>query len=787
MIKPHKKIMKKNHLLTLLLAAVPAAVLADVSHPDASMADSSRVYDLDAVVVVAQPKEQQRLRQQPLSSDILSGEALQRAGWSDLRGASSYVPNFVMPSYGSRLTSSVYVRGIGSRINAPAVGIYVDGIPLWSKSAFNTYLYDVSRLDVLRGAQGTLYGMNTEGGLVRVYTADPLRSQGTTLTAGTGSHSRINGQLTHAFLLSKNLGILVGGFYNGQHGFFHNSTLDRRADDTKEAGGRFKMAWTPSERWRVNLLADYQYTHQNGFPYGLMDEETGHTADPATNHLGFYRRNLLVTGLDATFHANAFDLNAVTSYQYLKDYMLMDIDYLPQELMTMEQRQFQNSFSQELTLKSRRPDAFWRWTLGGIFSAQWLKTQAPVNMNYYPVILSAMVSSMMQRGLSAEAAAAAAKASLQRMGMTEESGMNQIPGLFHTPVYNLGFYHQSDFRLAPRLTLTAGLRYDYSHVSIDYETSASLSMMGVTVSSLLAHQDHNDFNQLLPRLGLTWQIDRLGSNVYASVTKGYRAGGFNIQMFSDILSSELQGSGRQRGGTQHDEAFYSRLKQVIAYDPETSWNYEAGTHLNLFEGSVQFDLSAFYMQVHDLQVSHMAGRYGFGRMMTNAGRSRSCGLEASLRGHALQDRLSYRLAYGYTHATFRDYRDSVRTTGGYEVVSYKGKRVPFIPEHTFSAAADYRLSFARGVLKALTFGADVTAQGRTFWDEANTVKQNFYAVLGARLQADFGPLACTLWGHNLTGTDYNAFAVSSAASGQTHWFAQRGNPFTWGIDVKWRF
>ena len=88
---------------------------------------------------------------------MYTGKEMNALGVRDLRELSSYVPSFVMPNYGSRLTSSIYVRGIGSRVNSPAVGIYEDGIPLMSKSAFNSHLYQIDRIDVLRGPQGTLY------------------------------------------------------------------------------------------------------------------------------------------------------------------------------------------------------------------------------------------------------------------------------------------------------------------------------------------------------------------------------------------------------------------------------------------------------------------------------------------------------------------------------------------------------------------------------------------------------------------------------------------------------
>ena len=136
--------------------------------------DSSHVYELDEVCVVRQPKEQFLLRRQGVSSTMLSAKDMFTLHATDLRELSSYVPNFVMPKYGSRYTSAMYVRGIGSRINSPAVGIYVDGMPLMSKSSFNTFFHDISRVDILRGPQGTLYGLNTEGGLVRIYSRNPI-------------------------------------------------------------------------------------------------------------------------------------------------------------------------------------------------------------------------------------------------------------------------------------------------------------------------------------------------------------------------------------------------------------------------------------------------------------------------------------------------------------------------------------------------------------------------------------------------------------------------------------
>ena len=192
--------MKKNLMMALVAVSIATSAWADSR---LAPADSSRVYDLDEVVVVSQSKEYAKLRQQPLSSTVLTGNEIGSLGVRDLREISDFVPSFVMPNYGARFTSSIYVRGIGSRVNSPSMGIYVDDIPLMNKSAFNSHTWQLDRVDVLRGPQGTLYGVNTEGGLVRQYTKNPLRYQGTDIKLGIGTHFYRNAEVAHYQKLSE--------------------------------------------------------------------------------------------------------------------------------------------------------------------------------------------------------------------------------------------------------------------------------------------------------------------------------------------------------------------------------------------------------------------------------------------------------------------------------------------------------------------------------------------------------------------------------------------------------
>lgn len=804
---------KHGWILSVLLSSTLTA-LADgtktldnkreITLPYVTLSDTSHVRSLEEVIVISQPKEACRV----LCQTIKKSDEIERLGVRDLRELSAYIPSFVMPNYGSRLTSSIYIRGIGSRINNPAVGIYVDGMPLMSKSAFNFHTYDLEGITVARGPQGTLYGQNTEGGLVQMYTRNPMDYQGTDVKLGWGTRFYRNAEVSHYNKVNDKLAFSLAGFYEGQNGFFKNQTTGGRADLYNEAGGKLKIVFRPNEKMDFSYVADYQYVRQNAFPYGIMGEQ-GQTAPPSTNYQSNYRRNMFNTALNMKIAGNGFDFFSTTSYQYLKDYMLMDQDYLPQDYMHLIQRQFQNAMTQEFVFRSNNRSS-WHWITGAFFSSQWLKTNAPVyfgesvtnpiSRGITHAMYNAMVNSMkgrfIQQGMTEEQAIEAAKAAIEKAGGIKLDVQMQVPGNFRTPQSNLAFYHESRIDITPRLSAILGLRYDYNHVGIQYDTHAEMTMaahvMGQqatnVLSSYLNNHIHNDFNQLLPEFGIRYRLDNFGSDIYALASKGYRAGGFNIQMFSDILQTELNANSQMamRGSYDipHSAEDYRRIAQTIAYKPEVTWSYELGTHQKLFNNTLQFDFSAYYMQVRDQQLSVMAGNYGYGRMMVNAGKSRSCGIEASLSGNALNKHLAWSVNYGLTHAVFKEYKDSVTINGAKEVVDYQDKKVPYVPMHTFSAVADYRLDFTGCTLKSLTIGANVHAQGKTYWNEANTYSQNLYAILGAHIDANFGKVELSIYGRNLTNTRYNTFVVNSGASGQTYNFAQQGNPIQFGANLR---
>ena len=295
--------------------------------------DTTKVIDIEEVVVIASPKETGKLRELPTAVSLLSQKDMQANQITTLKNVSSLVPNFFMPDYGSRLTSAIYIRGIGSRINTPAVGLYVDNIPYIDKSAFDFNFYDIERIDILRGPQGTLYGRNTMGGLIKVHTRSPFSYQGTDvkLSYGTKSNYR-SASLTHYHRWSDCFAFSAGGYYEGSDGFFRNSLNGKKVDNMEAGGGRIHAIWLPSENLKLDFTIGYDYNDEGGYPYyytGAIDgyDKENEKYKNYTGKISYdqdctYRRGLFNTGLNIEYQAQKFILSAVTGFQNLNDRML---------------------------------------------------------------------------------------------------------------------------------------------------------------------------------------------------------------------------------------------------------------------------------------------------------------------------------------------------------------------------------------------------------------------------------------------------------------------------------
>ena len=206
-------------------------------------------------VTVTAIKQSSDMRTQATALTVIGQQEAERNQVLSVKTAADLVPNLFIPDYGSRMTSTVYVRGIGTRIDQPAVGLTIDNVPVMTKENYDFDLTDVARFEVLRGPQNTLYGRNTLGGLMNVYTLSPLNYQGTRAVVEGASHGTWRVGTSHYRLLKDNLGLSLAAQYNSTRGEFTNQYNGRRCDLERQFNARAKVEWRNHDGWYVSNVA----------------------------------------------------------------------------------------------------------------------------------------------------------------------------------------------------------------------------------------------------------------------------------------------------------------------------------------------------------------------------------------------------------------------------------------------------------------------------------------------------------------------------------------------------
>ena len=776
-----------------------------------SIADTQ---ELSEVVVSGNMKQFGSLEEQPMSAQDLSVRRLRKNGMEGLKSMSQMVPNLFYPEYGSRLTPAIYIRGIGSRANTPVVGLYVDDVALMEKSSFDFSLADAERVEVLRGPQSTLYGRNAMGGVMKVYTANPLQEGKATefrLGASTKDAMR-SGYIHHSNLLTESLGLAFTGFYRGDNGYNRNVFLNRRSNGSEAGGGKLRLTYNRRPRFLLDFQTSAEYSDEDAYDYYNTSNNR-----IESGFLGSYRRTLVNSSLKMTTEQRRFSMSSVTAYQYLRDRMKMDQDYSPADIFQLQQRQRSHALSEEIVFKGSTPHISFlaspfslEWTAGGYLAYQSLKTNAPVTFGQDGI--QALIQSGIDQGF------AAANAAMAPMGMSLALNITDpqlvVAGEFDTPLLNAAAFGQLCLKdiLTAGLDFTVGARFDYEHRSMDYLTGTTLhSNFSMTRGGnpMMTPQDFSTYSgyegrmkdnqtRVLPKVAVSYRFGKGKSHpilkggdgsVYASVAEGFRSGGYNFQMFSELIQASMRNDlmrsladdptvGPRLVRYMPNIADNPSANSTTVFKPETSWNYEVGTHLNLFDSHLTLSAALFYIMVNNQQITRFAAGNGLGRQVLNAGKSQSCGMELSASGwfNIAHNPLRLTANYGYTHATFTDY-DAGVSNG--ENIDYDGNYLPFAPRHTFSASADYLFPIRE---VTMDLGINTTGQGRIYWTEDNATYQPYYQLLGAHIGVKYKEISLTLWGRNITGKSYMPFYFVSQGQG----FAQRCRPRQFGATLSIR-
>jgi len=743
----------------LLATLVVLTTLQFIKADNASDTIISNRYNLNEVTVVS-TRETLPLKELPASGTTLSAQTLSDRNISSLKDVSAFAPNFYIPDYGSKLTSAVYVRGVGTRMSGSTLGLYVDNIPYLDKSAFDCDFYDIEHIEMLRGPQGVLYGRNSLGGIVNVRTLSPFNFQGTKLLLSAGNYGQYKAQLSHYAKFNDKLALSLSGYFNNSNGFFTNQFNGEKADKSRSSGGRAHLEWHPTARLKAEYTVAYDYSDQNGYPYAKLTN--GVIGNINYNDPGAYNRKLLTNGLFVEYKADKFVISSTTSYQYMKDRMQLDQDFTPDSIFNLTQKQNLKAWTQEFVVKSRNESKY-QWVAGIFGFHQDFTTDSPMMFEKGGL-------AMIQGYLTA------AKASNPYMPtITITNKEMPVPGLFINPSQGIAAYHQSSYKLG-KLTFTAGLRLEYEQTRINYSTSGTLKTLvklpqpyipafPVDSTYSVAGKSVHEYWELLPKLALKYDFCPQHS-VYVSVSKGYKAGGYNYTMLSDILNLKMSGK-----KTPAD------IDQYITFKPEYNWNYEIGMHSQPIKGRLFADMAVFLIDSRNQQIVTYTNIGG--RTVQNAGRSQSKGVEASLRA-LFTDNLSASLSYGYTDATFTQY--TVNNQAG-QTVSYRGNHIPFAPQHTVALSADYSIPVNASLIDRLVINAQGTGVGRIYWNESNSVSQAFYTLVNGRITAEKGNIRFGVWTKNALNTGYQVFYFTSVGNE----FAQKGKPAQYGVELNLTF
>lgn len=775
--------MKQRYLSVLTIGSFVClqSVYADEVNVNAN--DTIKTYNIDEVIVTSSTKETNDLRTLPGSVSILSPQAISGRQIDALKDISAFVPNLYMPDYGSKMTSAIYIRGIGARSSGQSVGLYVDNVPYLDKSTFDFELNDIQRIEVLRGPQGTLYGRNAMGGIINIYTLSPFSYQGTRLSISGGSHGAMKAKASHYSKLSESVGLSVSGYYDRDNGYFMNEFNDTRADKQQSAGGRFKLDWLISPALKAQYSFNYDYVDQGAFPYGQYDKETGTVKPIRINDPSSYMRRMLNNSLHLEWTTDRFMLSSTTAYQYLKDDMQMDQDYTEKSIFTLNQKQKQYAWNQEVAIRSNHKKNY-QWSFGAYGFYNSLNTDGPV------IFKKDGIQEILQDSFD--------KLALENPNMPvqltvsgDEKGQIYFPGTFDTPTYGAALFHQSTYNdlFVEGLSITGGVRLDYEKAKLNYDSAVDSMKMGVSMhgrpmgvfpmDTRMEGTLEQDFLQVLPKVSLRYQCSP-ATFTYVSVARGYKTGGYNVQMFGDLIQAQAKYELMNKF-MPADAVAPEAVGNVASFKPEHSWNYEVGIRSELIKNRLNAELTAFYMDIQDLQLTTFAEN-GSGRMITNGGKADSYGVEVSLRG-LIAEGLTADLNYGFTRATFRDYISKEKIDGKVVEMNYKGNFIPYTPRHTINLGIQYMKLFRNKFIDQFSVSAQYSGAGKIFWTEANDISQKFYGTVNGKIGVRKGIVKLDVWSRNITDTDYQAFYFESFNNS----FIQKGKPFQIGAELSVAF
>lgn len=615
----------------------------------------------DIELVVTAQKTPQNSQDVPISLTVLPRQELADGQINSIRGIAANTPNFFTTT-NDRAFNFYSIRGLsnGNYLTRDTVGFYIDDVPYENAHQFLPgVLFDLERVEILRGSQSTLYGRNSQAGVVNVISRPPSNSPEFNTSFSYGNYNQYQAQLSLSNAIIPNqLGFRLSGAYNSRDGFTENTFLNESVNGQTSIGGRANILWTPTPEWNISFIASGAANQDGDNTFvPLSQREKFQTA---LNDRGETDLSISSQSLRVAYTGSAFRLTAITAHNFTDFGYRADADYTADDLGRYDSEIKSTIWSQELRLQSPVDSDRFRWLLGGYYQHRDLILD-PQSLIYTP--LGAAIFGL------------------------PEPGTETTSATYNQTTY--AAFGQVDFKPIEPLTLTAGLRYESNREVLDRQ-KVFQSASGVVPSGIAYNDATVTDDVVLPKFAIQYAFDE-NISVYGSLTRGYKP------------------------PTQN---YSTENTNLLVVRPEKSWNYEVGIKTSWLNNRLIANFAAFWNDISDYQVS-VTGEDGFTRDNANA-EVEIKGVELEIRATPI-DGFDIIAGFGYADGQFTKY------TNPFTGQNFIGKRLTFAPEYTYNLAVQYRSQ--SGLFSRL----ELQGVGTYFFDEANTIKQNPFALINTRI------------------------------------------------------
>ncbi len=668
----------RNFVKVLILCGLSTTnVLADDDEDEAGQNEVRRI-------IITAEKIGEDLMDVSSSVSAISGDEITELGIESFTDLSQHVPNLHVFSWGGRRDTNIFIRGIGPGLfTDPTVGFYVDGVNYSNNGTFDMDLMDVERIEVLRGPQGTLYGGNSLGGVINVVTRKPgSEFEGrASVSYDELEYSKFTGSMSTPLVEdSLSFGFSLSAL-NGD-GHLKNTFLDKDFGARDDISSRAKLVWDVNEKLEAVLSVDFEKFRGDSYAMGPRDAIKANPQEVNFDFEGVDERDSIGSALTIDWEGQHFNMTSITSWRDWDNLNSADQDGGSTEGFAYHSTSDEEhqQVSQELRFNSKARSS-WRW-IAGLYAYKAEFEVASVNLSDYNAI-----------GFGGP-----------YVDKTNSEKENKGHAAFG----------QIDFSLTEQLTLTTGIRFDHE------ERDATVHINAQSTGTVATFSGSEDFDEILPKVVLSYDAAE-DSLLYGSVSKGYRAGGF--------------------------DTLYPNMESPT-FDSETSINYELGYKSRLIDNRLSITAALFKVDIDDQQVQQLLPS---GTIITdNAAKSSSQGVEFESRFVASEDWLIL-FSGNYTDAEFDEY------TGvnlmSYESENFSGNRLPNAPELTASLIIQNRTDIGHG----LTLFSQVDNQyiGSFYFDAPNKLKQDAYSLLNARFGVEAESWSAYLWVKNALDVYYS--------------------------------